>query len=70
MASEAAAKANSPLIGGMPVSRAVASCSGMAMAASVNAAIVSPGSQAVLYPRRDANSQPVPPVVLAMLSRG
>ena len=43
-----AAKANRPDMGGMPASRAVANCSGIAMAASVIAAIRSPESHAGL----------------------
>ena len=40
-----AANANNPAIGGMPTRRAVANCSGMAIAASVKAATASPVSQ-------------------------
>src|ERR1019366_2729170 len=56
-ASEPAANAKSPHMGGMPTSRAVASCSGMAIAASVSAAIASPGSHEALSPRNDANQR-------------
>ena len=69
-AREPAAKANTPLIGGMPASRAVASCSGIAIAASVIAAIASPGSQEALKPRSDGNSQPARPAGLVMAPPG
>ncbi len=62
-----AAKANSPLIGGMPTRQAVANCSGMAIAASVNAAMLSPGIQEASKPRREANSQPARLAGLTML---
>lgn len=65
-AMEPAAKANSPLIGGMPTRRAVANCSGMAIAASVIAATASPGSHEASNPRREANSQTARPAGLAM----
>ena len=69
-AREPAAKANTPLIGGMPASRAVASCSGIAIAASVIAAIASPGSQEALKPCSDGNSQPTRLDELAMAPAG
>ena len=68
--SEPAAKANNPLIGGMPTSRAVANCSGMAIAASVIAAMASPGNQEARNSRKGANNQPACRRGLAMVTAG
>ena len=50
-----ARKAISPVAGGRPISRAVAICSGSAMAAKVSAATASRGRPARVAPRSAAN---------------
>src|SRR5262249_26387158 len=65
-----AANANSPVIGGRPIRRAVASCPGSAIAVSTNAATASRGSRERLYPWSEGNSQLACPPALAMLAAG
>src|SRR5262249_31217265 len=63
-----AANANSPVIGGRPIRRAVASCPGRAIAVRTSAATASRGSRERLYLWSEANSQSARPPVLAMLA--